>query len=80
MAAMKLSKERPPAKLRMQELRDLNQVELTEDDREKRYKEANALPKARNPPGFDLLVAACCRCAAAGGCVHTTVPCYRSVC
>ena len=46
MAAMKVTKERPPAKLRMQELRDLNQVELTDDDRDKRYKEANAPQKA----------------------------------
>lgn len=40
--AMKITKEKPPAKLRMQELRDMNQVELTQDDKDKRLKDANA--------------------------------------
>ncbi|CAL8468757.1 g8297 [Coccomyxa elongata] len=43
--AMKLTREKPPAKLRMQELRDMNQVELTQDDRDKRLKDANAATK-----------------------------------
>lgn len=43
--AMKLTREKPPAKLRMQELRDMNQVELTQDDRDKRLKDANAAIK-----------------------------------
>ena len=43
--AMKMTREKPPAKLRMQELRDINQVELTQDDRDKRLKDANAATK-----------------------------------
>ena len=38
---MKLTKERAPAKLRMQELRDMNQAELMQEDKDKRYKDAN---------------------------------------
>ncbi|EIE22278.1 hypothetical protein COCSUDRAFT_55974 [Coccomyxa subellipsoidea C-169] len=43
--AMKITKEKPAAKLRMQELRDMNQIELTQDDRDKRLKDANAVTK-----------------------------------
>ncbi len=43
--AMKITKEKPAAKLRMQELRDMNQTELTQDDRDKRLKDANAVTK-----------------------------------
>lgn len=43
--AMKLTREKPAAKLRMQELRDMNQVSLTQDDRDKRLKDANAATK-----------------------------------
>lgn len=45
--AMNLTREKPPAKLRMQELRDMNQVELTQDDRDKRLKDANAATKVK---------------------------------
>ena len=38
---MKVTKERPPGKLRMQELRDLNQAELMQEDKDRRYKDAN---------------------------------------
>jgi hypothetical protein len=43
--AMKITREKQPAKLRMQELRDMNQVELTQDDRDKRMKDANTATK-----------------------------------
>ena len=39
---MTVTKEKPPAKLRMQELRELNQIELTQDDKDKRRNDANA--------------------------------------
>ena len=42
---MKITREKQPAKLRMQELRDMNQVELTQDDRDKRMKDANTATK-----------------------------------
>ena len=43
--AMKITREKQPAKLRMQELRDMNLVELTQDDRDKRMKDANTATK-----------------------------------
>jgi hypothetical protein len=43
--AMKVSREKKPAKLRMQELRDLNQVELTQDDIDRRLDASNAPTK-----------------------------------
>lgn len=45
MEAMKITREKPAAKLRMQELRDINQIELTQDDRDKRLKDANTSHK-----------------------------------
>lgn len=43
--AMTIGREKPPAKLHMQELRDMNQIELTQDDRDKRWNDANAVKK-----------------------------------
>ena len=45
--AMKVTKERAPGKLRMQDLRDMNQVELMQEDKDKRYKDANEPKRVR---------------------------------
>ncbi|CAL5221468.1 g3664 [Coccomyxa viridis] len=48
--AMKITKEKAAKPVLMQELRDMNQIEMDSDDKEKRWKEANA-PKRITPSG-----------------------------